>query len=179
MLKKFSNRQLEKLFLHAAGINNVLMEALQAAPQPDEPDEPEDEDMEDELGLGFFACGMNSKDWSELGSRTREQSVETSFNDLEYSQRERDLNRLCGRWASGNTRCGVEISRAGEHFILTCLKRNGSPTDERYILLWLDGDILYYGCQDRMTVLALNTGSDTLMISPGMDYTRVSKDEIK
>lgn len=151
MLKKLSNQHLEKLLFHSVDINNILTEAL------------------------FLQQGKELP--FELGDKT--QSVETSLNDPVCSQRENDLNRLCGRWKSGNVRCGFEISRVGEHFILTFLKRNGSPTDERYILMWLDGDIFYYGYQDRMTILALNTQSDILMLSPGVDYTRVPKDEIK
>ena len=67
------------------------------------------------------------------------------------------------------------------HCIITesYLKRNGYPTDERYVLVWLDDDVIYYyGYGDRMTVVALNTESDTLMISPGADYTRQTE-EIK
>ena len=96
------------------------------------------------------------------------------WQEEERRRRERDLSRLCGRWTIGEHRCGIEIARAGEHFILTHLKRNGRPTDERYVLIWSDGDILYYGYGDRITVLAHNTETDTLMVSPGADYTRVT-----
>lgn len=51
------------------------------------------------------------------------------------------------------------------------------PTGERYVLVWLDGDILYYGSDDRITILALDTQTDTLMVSPGEDYTRQSENE--
>ena len=179
MFKRFSNEQLEKLFIHTVGINSVLTEALLSQQDEEPPFEVEDESMEDEFDLESLAPGLSFADLYELVNKAPSQTLSTCFNDSECSQREQDLNRLCGRWVSGNVRCGVEISRAGEHFILTYLKRNGSPTDERYILVWLDGDILYYGHQDRMTVLALNTQSDTLMLSPGVDYTRVPKDEIK
>lgn len=179
MLKRFSNEQLEKLLFHSVGINSILTEVLLLQQDEEPPFEVEDENIENEFDLESFAHGMSFRDLYESANRTQAQPAETCFNDSECSQREQDLNRLCGRWVSGNVRYGVEISRAGEHFILTYLKRNGSPTDERYILVWLDGDILYYGHQDRMTVLALNTQSDTLMLSPGVDYTRVPKDEIK
>lgn len=177
MLKKLSNQQLEKLLFHSVGINNILTEDLLLQQGKELPFEVEDENIENKLDREFFATGMRFKDWCELEDKT--QSVETSLNDSVCIQRENDLSRLCGRWKSGNVRCGFEISRVGEHFILTYLKRNGSPTDERYILMWLDGDILYYGYQDRLTILALNTQSDILMLSPGVDYTRVPKDEIK
>lgn len=39
------------------------------------------------------------------------------------------------------------------------------------------GDILYYGSDDRITILALDTQTDTLMVSPGEDYTRQSENE--
>lgn len=180
MFKRFSNQQLEKLFIHTAGINSVLIEALLSQQDDEEPPfEVEDENIENEFDLESLAPGLSFADLYESVNKAPSQPLATSSNDSECSQREQDLNRLCGRWVSGNVRCGVEISRAGEHFILTYLKRNGSRTDERYILMWLDGDILYYGHQDRMTVLALNTESDILMISPGVDYTRVPKGEIK
>ena len=70
-----------------------------------------------------------------------------------------------------------EMVRAGEHFVLRYLKRGGRPTGERYVLVWLDGDILYYGSDDRITILALDTQTDTLMVSPGEDYTRQSENE--
>lgn len=177
MLKKLSNQQLEKLLFHSVGINNILTEALLLQQGKELPFEVEDENIENKLDIEFFATGMRFKDWCELEDKT--QSVETSLNDSMCRQREKDLSHLCGRWMSGNVRCGFEISRVGEHFILTYLKRNGSRTDERYILMWLDGDILYYGQQDQVTILALNTQSDILMLSPGVDYTRVPKDEIK
>ena len=61
--------------------------------------------------------------------------------------------------------------------VLRYLKRGGRPTGERYVLVWLDGDILYYGSDDRITILALDTQTDTLMVSPGEDYTRQSENE--
>ena len=39
------------------------------------------------------------------------------------------------------------------------------------------GDILYYGSGDRITILALDTQTDTLMVSPGEDYTRQRENE--
>ncbi|MFR6717736.1 DUF3876 domain-containing protein [Alistipes putredinis] len=92
-------------------------------------------------------------------------------------RREREMGRLCGRWMSAPNRCDIEIVRAGEHFVLRYLKRNGRPTGERYVLVWLDGDILYYGSGDRITILALDTQTDTLMVSPGEDYTRQRENE--
>lgn len=71
----------------------------------------------------------------------------------------------------------INFVRAGEHFVLRYLKRGGRPTGERYVLVWLDGDILYYGSDDRITILALDTQTDTLMVSPGEDYTRQSENE--
>lgn len=45
------------------------------------------------------------------------------------------------------------------------------------MLIWLDGDILYYGRNDRITLLALDSETDTLMVSPGEDYTRQAENE--
>ena len=162
MLKKFSYEQMEKLLHHVVGINSLLTEVL-TSPQMDESFESEPIAVEN---FGIFA------------EQTKTKPILPEYAKLDLERKNYDLSRLCGRWMTSKS-CGIEISRAGEHFILTYLKRNGTPTDERYILMWLDGDILYYGHQDRMTMLALNTQSDTLMISPGVDYTRIPQDEIK
>ena len=101
----------------------------------------------------------------------------SGWREEELRRREREMGRLCGRWMSAPNRCGIEIVRAGEHFVLRYLKRNGRPTGERYVLVWLGGDILYYGSDDRITILALDTQTDTLMVSPGEDYTRQRENE--
>ncbi len=53
------------------------------------------------------------------------------------------MSRLCGRW---------------------------KPTGNR---LWNWGDVYYCCTVNKMTSLALDIETDTLMISPGVDYTRV------
>ncbi len=83
------------------------------------------------------------------------------------------MSRLCGRWKPTGNRCEIEIERRGEHFILYNLKRNGTRTDDRYTLLWNWGDVYYCCTVNKMTSLALDIETDTLMISPGVDYTRV------
>lgn len=180
MLNKISNEQLKRLVLHSTGISNVLMEVMSPPDKSDwakgrtfdelieslatkrgEKDKPANSGVPDfELPFDLPPAPM---DWQTEEQRRKEQA----------------MSRLCGRWMTGKNRCGIEISRAGEHFILTYLKRNGYPTDERYVLVWLDDDVIYdYGYGDRITVVALNTESDTLMISPGTDYTRQTE-EIK
>lgn len=172
MLKRLSNRQLEKLLFHTAEINHVLVKAcLPAADAGLE----WDTDAGEHSGMFITESGVEDRPYRE----TARQSFIADFDESDRRRKEEDLSRLCGRWTAGNNRCGVEISRAGEHFILTCLKRSGYPSDERYVLIWMDGDIFYYGQQDRITVLALNTRSDTLMISPGADYTRTPENEKK
>jgi len=171
MLKNISNEQFKRLALHSAGVNNVLLEVMF---QP---------------GKSELAQGLNFDEIIDVVARKNKPCNSATFDieqhiDLppapidwqeeDRRRRERDLSRLCGRWTIGEHRCGIEIARAGEHFILTHLKRNGRPTDERYVLIWSDGDILYYGYGDRITVLAHNTETDTLMVSPGADYTRVT-----
>lgn len=168
MLKRLSKRQLEELLFHTAKINTILVEACL-------PTGTADAGLESDMDTGVHFDMLLTESYRE-GSPYRETARQSLFADFDESDRrhkEEDLSLLCGRWTAGSNRCGVEISRRGEHFILTCLKRNGYPTDERYILIWMDGDIFYYGQLDRITVLALDTRNDTLMISPGMDYTRV------
>lgn len=176
MLNKINNEQLKRLAQHSTGISNVLMEVLFPPDKPDKSD---------------WAQGINIDELLERVSakppgKDKICPIETLDFDIpftpppvpinwqveEYQRREQAMSLLCGRWMAGKNRCGVEISRAGEHFVLTYLKRNGKPSNERYILIWIEGDILYYGSYDRISSVALNTQSDTLMISPGVDYTR-------
>lgn len=164
---KLSNEQLEKLTLHTSGICNVLLEICTAEKEKQQanPDE--------SLDLFFSDAPQADKPIFD----TLPKFVPTDYVGLDHSRREQSMGILCGRWSSGKRM--IEISRAGDHFILTYLKRNGSTTDERHILIWLDGDILYYGTEDRITALAHNKDNDVLMLSPGVDYTRIPQDEIK
>ncbi len=165
---KLSNEQLTKLTLYTAGINSILAEALLDA-QAQKPAERESM-TEPEL----FVI-----DWDAIENRSPldPPSAPVDWQAEERRRRDQAMSRLCGRWTMGGNRCGIEITRVGEHYILTRLKRNGRPTDERYVLIWLDGDILYYGYGDRITVLALNRETDTLMLSPGGDYTRITEEQ--
>ena len=172
MLSKLSNEQLARIALYSTQITGILIKTF----LPSDKTEAELEMNPDDL-FEIFITGFDEKDNPIRESKP--QPVIKDYYELDRQRRERDLSRLCGRWETGGMRRDIEISRAGEHFILTSLKRNGRPSDERNVLLWLDGDILYYGECDRVTVVALNTETDTLMISPGMDYTRVPTDEKK
>ncbi len=165
---KLSNEQLTRLTLYTAGINSILAEALLKA-QAKKP-----ADTENVIEPEAFVI-----DWDAIENPPPFDAppVPIDWQAEERQRREQAMSRLCGRWTMGNYRCGIEITREGEHFVLTHLKRNGRATDERYVLIWLDGDILYYGYGDRITVLALNTETDTLMVSPGANYTRWAEDE--
>ncbi|WP_418895118.1 DUF3876 domain-containing protein [Limibacterium fermenti] len=168
--KSISNEKLGQITLHLSGITDILMELFVPEDQKAKAFEPIlDEDLEP-LVIQPLETGVTFEELSR-------QAATEDYGITERLQREQALSRLCGRWTPGNNRCGVEISRRGEHFILTYLKRNGCATDERYVLIWLDGDILYYGHEDRITVLAYNTGNDTLMLSPGADYTRMPEEK--
>lgn len=162
---KLSNEQLTRLTLYTAGINSILAEALLGM-QADEP-----ADTEREVDIDVYVIGENKV------KNEPPFSAPIDWQAEERQRREQAMSRLCGRWTMGNYRCGIEITREGDHFVLTHLKRNGRATDERYVLIWLDGDILYYGYGDRITVLALNTETDTLMVSPGANYTRWAEEE--
>lgn len=180
MLNKISNEQLKRLALHSAGVSNVLMEIMFP---PNKSEWAKGIDF-DEL-LESFAAEPDGKDKpGNSKASVFEPPFDLPFAPIDWQAEERHrkeqaMSRLCGRWMVGKNRCGIEISRAGEHFILTYLKRNGYPSDERYVLVWLDDDVIYYyGYGDRMTVVALNSENDKLMISPGTDYTRQTE-EIK
>lgn len=161
---KLSNEQLAKLTLHTSGICNVLLEvcATEKERQQANSDEP--------LEILF----SDTPETKKPASDTRPKFVPMDYVELDRLRRELAMGILCGRWSSGKRT--IEISRAGDHFILTFLKRNGTPSDERYILMWIDGDILYYGYEDRLTTVAHNENNDVLMLSPGMDYTRMPKE---
>jgi hypothetical protein len=82
------------------------------------------------------------------------------------------MSRLRGRWTTDGNNCDIEILRRGEHFFIHYLEDNGTPTGERYLLLWDDGEIYYYDRGNRIAEMALDMETDTLMFSPGADYTR-------
>lgn len=179
MLDKISKEQLKRLVLHSAGISNVLIEVMSSSDKSD---------WAKGTTFNELIESLSTKPDGKYNPIKKESDFDIPFDlppapidwQTEESRRkEKAMSRLCGRWMTGKNRCGIEISRAGEHFILTYLKRNGRPSDERYVLVWLDDDVIYYyGYGDRMTVVALNTESDILMISPGTDYTRQAE-EIK
>ncbi|NDV95771.1 DUF3876 domain-containing protein [Dysgonomonas sp. 521] len=180
MLEKLNNEQLEKLLLHAIGMNRILMKAY--LPNIGSGEEKalgesfdilmEEFDVKD-CFLSEPAPLSKGVSFSEIAQRPF-----TSGYAEERRRKEQDMNLLCGRWMADNVRRGIEISRAGEHYVLTYLKRNGRPSDDRYVLIWMDGDIIFYGDCVRIISVALNTQTDTLMISPGTDYTRQTE-EIK
>jgi len=172
MLSKLSNEQLTQIALCATQITGILAEICL-------PHERAGIKRESDFDPPFEIFVVESDGEDRPCKESTTQSVIKDFVESDRLRREQAMNRLCGRWMAGNNRCGIEISRRGEHFILTYLKRNGRPSDERYILIWLDGDILYYGNCDRITVVALDTESDTLMLSPGVNYTRISEIEKK
>lgn len=93
-------------------------------------------------------------------------------------KREAAMSLLLGRWSPGINRRDIRISRRGEHFILSELNRKGRPDGARYVLLWWNGEIYTYGYGDRVTLLVLDTETDTLMVSPGEDYTRVAESQM-
>lgn len=173
MSKTIGNEQLGRLARHYTGIGEVLLETLLS---PDHPGPAGDPAIERHDAVHDPAPCENGTLFPEPFP------VEPSFppvlwQDEAARRREREMGRLCGRWMISPQRCGIEIARRGEHFVLRYLKRNDRPTGERYVLIWLDGDILYYGRNDRITLLALDGETDTLMVSPGEDYTRQAENE--
>jgi len=169
--------------MHSAGISDVLMEVMLCCDKPKKASGSSFDKM-DEILKELSIKSLEDKKTCppkefELDF---DLPVETApalpqRQDEDAIRRERDMSRLLGRWTIAPHRCSIEITRAGEHFILTYCKRNGRPTGNRFVLRWYDGDILYYGGYDTITVLALNTETDTLMVSPGEDYTRLAEGE--
>jgi hypothetical protein len=187
---RFNEQQMNEFIGHIAGISMLLPKVKQRQSEIEGENgrefEFESEDYEPRgpmaTGISFESlCGMVNSDkippsnLDEVFSTAPAEPQPCDFRDDsdDNIQREAEMSRLLGRWTAGVNRCGVEIVRRGRHFILKVLKRNGVPTGERYVLLWSYGDILIYGYTSRLTVLALDIETDTLMISPGVDYTRI------
>lgn len=168
MSKIISNEQLGRLARYHAGIGEVLTEVL-LSPDHSAPAEDAAREWHDTL--------YDHKPGGESAPASEPIPFGPSFPPIDWREDERgrrelEMSRLCGRWTAAPHRCGIEIARRGEHFVLTHLKRNGRPTGERYVLLWYDGEIRYYGAGNWVTVLALDRETDTLMLSPGEDYIR-------
>jgi hypothetical protein len=170
---KLSAEQVEKVVSHIAGFTAILAEAAEI------PIELEKRKSKSAMGLGCeeLAEVFRIADTCPCEAAPPVPKPSAIF-DYEYddcAKRIEVKSLLCGRWTTKDTRGDIEIERCGEHFILYYLKRNGARTEERYILLWNYGEIYYYCPVNRITVLALHIETDTLMISPGVDYTRVCK----
>ncbi len=170
---RFNERQLEKFIKHISGIAILTAEAMR--------DESENEEPEPFAGVG---CEDLNKPFGILEIEPFDVDLPPAepkpftiydYDDEDNVKRVEVMSRLCGRWATKGTRGDIEIERRGEHFILHYLKRNGARTEDRYVLLWYFGEVYYHCPVCRVTVLALD--GDTLMISPGVDYTRVVEPE--
>jgi len=178
MLEKLNNEQLKKLLYHAVEINGILLKAYL-------PDTGTEKETATDESFDILAGEFDVQDY--LPPKTVhhkgvsfEEIARRPFVDEYYEsdrrRKEQDMNLLCGRWMADNVRRDIEISRAGEHYVLTYLKRNGRLSDDRFVLIWMDGDIIFYGDCARIISVALNTQTDTLMLSPGMDYTRQTEE---
>jgi hypothetical protein len=178
IMLELSNRQINKLVTNLSEVISVLMDAAGIEPENEEPKPATAKNHEERPGFKL-EIELESEPFDEAyhsAEPAPRPSVYPAYNEDEDSiRREAYMSRLCGRWTTGGDRVGIEIVRRGEHFVLYNLKRNGAPAGERYVLLWYNGEIYYYGIACRATLLALDTETDTLMVSPGVDYTRVVK----
>jgi hypothetical protein len=175
---KLSNRQTNRLIAHLTEATSILMDAAGIEPETEMAAGPRFEDlprrkMELEVELEFEAVGS---DCPFEGTASKPGGFCHNDNDGSVGGREAEMSRLCGRWTAGENRGGVEISRRGEHLVLRYLKRSGQPFGDRFVLLWFDdGSHIFYGHGDRTTSVTLDTETDTLMLSPGVDYTRIKR----
>ena len=128
MSKIISCEQLRRLVRHHAGIGEILTEAL-LSPDHREP-MPETifgeiREFCDPPACELSACGHEASD--PAPAPFGEPVVTSGWREEELRRREREMGRLCGRWMSAPNRCGIEIVRAGEHFVLRYLKRGARP----------------------------------------------------
>lgn len=179
---KLSNEQLTRLTLHATGINTNLLDALLSSMSP-EPDSVKPatalkyEDLPGVFNPEDDPCPFDA-DFQSAPVETAPKSFTIYDYDRDDCRKRIELmSRLCGRWKPKGARCEIEIERRGEHFILYYLKRNGARTEDRYALLWSYGDVYYCCAVNRATSLSLDIETDTLIVSPGVDYTRVAEPE--
>ncbi len=168
---RFNQKQLQELIGHTEGIALLLEKARQDKP----------ESLKQSTGVCYeeLRHALDTLEGCPCEADFPPPPAEPkpfTIYDYDYEdclKRVEVMSRLCGRWTTKGSRCDIEIERRGEHFILYFLKRNGARTDDRYALLWSWGDV-YYGCAvNRIVSLCLDIENDTLMISPGADYTRV------
>jgi hypothetical protein len=171
---RFNEQQMKDFIKHIAGIAMLLPQVKQ-----DEPDEPIATGIRfSELRDALDALEGYPRD-ADFPPPPAEPKPFTIY-DYDYDdcrKRIEVMSRLCGRWKPTGNRCEIEIERRGEHFILYYLKRNGTRTEDRYALLWSWGDVYYCCAVNRVVSLSLDIEADTLIVSPGVDYTRVVEPE--
>ncbi len=167
---------MKTLARHTIGVSTVLLEAMRAdlcSERENEKPEPATGVRNEDLHEPFGILEIEPFD-VELPPAEPKPFTIYDCDDEDNIKRVETMSRLCGRWETKGTRGDIEISRRGEHFILTYLKRNGAPTEDRYVLLWYYGEIYYHCPVCRITVVALDGDTETLMLSPGVDYSRVT-----
>ena len=166
---------MDEFIKHIAGSAALLMEARRDIPKP--------ESLKPATGLKYeYLHRALNPEYDpcpfDADLSPSEAVPPPDWEELERRKKEQLMNRMCGRWTPGANRCGVEIVRRGDFLTLNYLKRKGGLHDERFVLLWYDDNsFLFYGHSDRVTSVTLDAETDTLMISPGVDYTRVVEPE--
>lgn len=160
---RFNQKQLQDFVKHVEGIVRHLETAKRTASESNPAPCPFDMD---EIDLAFEPAPTPAP---------QPTAFPICAPDDDNNQRHAALSHLCGKWRPGDKRCDIEIVRLEEHYVLYHLKRNGARTDERYLLIWNYGEIFYYCPESRVTTLAYVAQTDTLMLSPGVDYTRVTE----
>jgi hypothetical protein len=176
---KLNEKQLSDVLMHILGITKVLSDAGGVPPESESLESATgsySEDLShaiDALEACPFDRGCPPAAVEPQGSAY---PVYPDRDEPERCKMDRIMNRLCGRWAAGGNRCGVEIVRRGDFLTLHYLKRNGAPQDERFVLMpFDDGCFIYYTHGERIVSVSHDAVTDTLMISPGVDYSRVAE----
>jgi hypothetical protein len=192
----FNEQQMNEFIGHIAGISMLLPKVKQRQSESEIEGENvrelefESEDYEPRgpmaTGISFESlCGMVNSDkippsnLDEVFSTapaeaTPRPSLYPDRDETERRKMDRIMSLMCGRWTPGANRCGIEIIRRGDFLTLNYLKRNGCLRDLRFVLLpFDDGSFICYTPGDRMVSVTLDIETDTLMISPGVDYTRI------
>lgn len=152
MLKRFSNEQLEKLLLHTAGINSILVDAL--IHQQDEC--PSEMDDKAEANLDIVVIDPNGR-----GERPEKEGL--------------NIDHLCGEWQGGKRKPDLLIFKASAGYFAAFGKQPmQGETGDCYLINRVNGN-LCISVDNGYVYLSHDTQSDKLSLYPGGEYIRMEE----
>lgn len=152
MLKRFSNEQLEKLLLHTAGINSILVDAL--IHQQDEC--PFEMDDTAEVNLDIVVIDPNGR-----GERPEAEGL--------------NIDHLCGEWQGGKKKPDLLIFKASAGYVAAFGKKpKQGETGDCYLIDRVNGNLCIL-VENGYVYLSHDTQSDKLTLYPGGEYIRMGE----